>query len=138
MPIVGLTDTVGIWDWDATTDSATAFTSLCGFNLPGIPTTMLTDFRGYRISVECTGSVQVDLYDNGTLMWSAEPLVAPTFYDGYKKYNVELGEYFVEPEIVISSTTPFTLKAFEAFVEPVRKTGFDYTRPMQTGQTEAV
>lgn len=136
MPLVGLPDTVGMWDWKANQDNTTSFTSVCGFNLPGIPATVLVDFRSYRLSVESTGSVQVDIYDNGVLKWSAAPLVAPTFRDSWKKHNVDLGEYFVEPEIVVSSTAHFTLKAFEASLDPVRKSAYDYTRATATTTTD--
>jgi hypothetical protein len=136
MPVVGLENYIGIFDWTKVDDVGTGFTSMCGFNLQGIPPTVLVDFRGYRISVESAGNVQVDLYDNGVLKWSAEPLVAPTYYDAFLKHSVELGEYFVQPEVVISSTSSFTLKAFEASIDPVRKTSYDYTRLMPTSTTQ--
>lgn len=135
-PLVGLPNNVGLYAWGTTTDAGLAFSSLCGFNLQ-LPTTVLVDIRYFRIAVESAGTVNVAFWDGGGAAKYSVDLVAPTFDHSYTKYSLPLGTYFTQAEVVVSSTAPFTLKMFEADVQPVRKYEADYTRQVLSSGTGA-
>lgn len=138
-PLVGLTTSVaqaqgaqGIF-----TDDGVSYYSECGFNIP-VPMTEWNEIRGFRISAQCSGTLTVGFYDTvvtdgDTLVYSVA-LTNPAYLDGYRKHSLPNGSYFANPEVRISSTSPFTLRMFEPTVIPVRKTEGDFTR--QTGQRE--
>jgi hypothetical protein len=127
-PYVGLPSTVAqalgtqtLW-----ADNGVAYSSECGFNIP-CPMTELNEIRGFRISAQCAGTLTVAFYDTDTLMYSVD-LEGYTFADGYEKHSLPNGTYFADPEVRISSDSPFTLRMFEPTLIPVRKNVTDYTR----------
>lgn len=126
-PLVGLPNAVALYAAkNAKTDGGAAFVSSCGFNLPTVMTALM-DLRWFRLGIQSEGQVTVGLYDNEVLKYSTT-IEAPTFDDSYHKHGVPLGLYFTQPEVVISSSSPFTLKSFEADVNLVRKYEADYSR----------
>ena len=131
-PLVGLPSCVAqaqgsqsIW-----TDNGVSYTSECGFTIP-MPMTELNEVRGFRISAQCTGTLTVAFYDTDTLKYSVD-LVNVAYTDGYIKHGLPNGTYFADPEVRISSASPFTLRMFEPTTIPVRKMSADYTRSAGT------
>jgi hypothetical protein len=131
-PYVGLTSCVAqvhgaqdIW-----TDDGTAYTSECGFNIQA-PMTALNEIRGFRISAQCAGTLTVSFYDTDTLMYSVD-LVNVAYTDGWFKHSLPNGMYFADPEVRVSSASPFTLRMFEPTITPIRKVDADYTRRTDT------
>ena len=126
LPIIGLPQSVAQHDWSPVTDDGTAFTSECGFNLPS-SMTALVDIRYFRLGLQSAGTVTVSFYDDNNLKYAVD-FVAPSFDLSYVKHSLPLGTYFMQPEVRFSSSSPFTLKMFEAYVDYVRKYEADYTR----------
>lgn len=120
---------------DIWTDDGVAYTSECGFNI-SVPMTELNEVRGFRISAQCAGTLTVGFYDTDTLMYSVD-LANIAYTDGYIKHSLPNGTYFADPEVRISSASPFTLRMFEPTVIPVRKNLADYTRSTDTNNTGA-
>lgn len=135
LPIVGLAGSVALHDWAPPTDDGNTFVSEVGFNLQSAMTALM-ELRTFRLGLECAGTVTVEFYEDTTLMYSID-LTGLTFEDSYKKYSLPLGVYFLQPEVRIKSSTPFTLKMFEADVNYVRKYEADYTRTAMTTPTTA-
>lgn len=139
LPMIGLTQSVAQHDWNLLTDDGTVFDSELGFNLPSSMTALM-DIRYFRVGLQSAGTVTVSFYDNQTLMYSID-LVAPSYNYSYRKHSLPLGTYFMQPEVRFSSSSPFTLKMFEADIDYVRKYEADYTRnfaqntPTAQGQT---
>jgi hypothetical protein len=111
---------------DLWTDDGTSYTSECGFNIPMVMTE-LNEIRQFRISAQCAGTLTISFYDTDTLMYSVD-LENVAYTDGYEKHSLPNGTYFADPEVRISSTSPFTLRMFEPFTIPVRKSRDDFTR----------
>ena len=130
LPVVGMAAGVMQHDFSSLTDDGVAIVSEVAFNLSSAMTALM-EVRNFRVGLESVGTVTVDFYDENTLMYSVD-LVAPTFDLSYVKYSLPLGIYFLQPEVRLSSTSPFTLKMFEADVNYVRKYEADYTRQAQT------
>lgn len=126
LPIVGLPGSVMQHDFATLTDVGTPIYSELGFALSTMMTALM-EIRHFRIGLQSVGTVTIDFYDDVTLLYSID-LVAPTFDLSYTKYSLPLGLYFLQPEVRISSNSPFTLKLFEADVNYVRKYEADYTR----------
>lgn len=108
------------------TDNGVNYTSECGFSVQ-VPMTELNEIRGFRISAQCSGTLTVGFYDTDTLIYSVN-LLNVAYTDGYEKHSLPNGSYFADPEVRISSSSPFTLRMFEPTVFPVRKAIGDYTR----------
>ena len=111
---------------DIWTDNGVPYSSECGFTIT-TPMTELNEIRGFRISAQCAGTLTVGFYDTDTLLYSVD-LDGITYTDGWEKHSLPNGIYFADPEVRISSSSPFTLRMFEPTVIPVRKTSADYTR----------
>ena len=137
LPIAGLSGLVMQHDFVSPNDAGTAITSELGFVLSSAMTALM-EIRTFRVGLESSGTVTVGFYDEDVLLYSVD-LVAPTFDLSYVKYSLPLGLYFLQPEVRLSSTSPFTLKMFEADVNYVRKYEADYTRQQSTlDATQAV
>ena len=130
LPVVGLNSVVMQHDFVSLNDVGTSISSEFGFNIPSAMTALM-ELRTFRVGLECAGTVTIGFYDENVLMYSVD-LVAPTFDLSYKKYSLPLGIYFLQPEVRVSSDSPFTVKMFEADVNYVRKYEADYTRQTQT------
>lgn len=125
-PVVGLDDAIGLYTVSATSDCGSAFTSQCAFSLPTTMTSLM-DIRTFRVGLQSTGTVNISFWEDGVPLYSID-LDAPTFGDSYVKHSLPPGVYFMQPEVVLTSDSPFTLKLFEADVHYVRKYEADYTR----------
>ena len=97
-----------------------------------VPMTELNEVRGFRLSAQCTGTLTVSFYDTDTLKYSVD-ISNVAYTDGYVKHSLPNGTYFADPEVRLSSSSPFTLRMFEPTVIPVRKQIGDFTRVQQTG-----
>jgi len=117
-PVVGLPNSVGLQGWDYIYDDDQEIFSACGLNLTLAPT-MLTDVRQVRLSVECQGTLTLELWDADQLKFSTT-LTNVRFSDGYQKVNTPIGVYFLQPELRVSSSSPFELRFVEADLYGVR------------------
>jgi len=117
-PVVGLPNSVGLQGWDYIYDDDQTIFSACGLNLTLAPT-MLTDVRQIRLSVECQGTLALELWDADQLKFSTT-LTNVRFSDGYQKVNTPIGVYFLQPELRVSSNSPFELRFVEADLYGVR------------------
>jgi len=133
-PLVGLSATVGVQNTDGYTESGVSYTSSCGFTL-GLPTTVLHAFRDFRLSATCSGTLTVELWDDQTLIYSVD-LNLPVYLNGYFKHSYPLGTYCLQPEIRVSSSSPFTLRWFEVNVDEVRKQVSDYSVSAQANRSQ--